>query len=158
MPANAPVHPPLFDERLRVPLRWWLIASAGVAVGGAEIFAGFDWRVAAAVYAVMAGCVALLLIAVGRPRVRVDADGLHAGDRTLPLPDIASATVLDAAETRERLGPGADPAAHVVARGFVRESVLVRPAGGEGAPYWLLSTRHPKRLLAALERAGAVTR
>lgn len=148
---------PEFTERLSVPKRWWLIAFVGVAIGGAEVFAGFTWQVAVIVYTVLGVPVLVLLITMGRAVIRVDADGLHAGGRTLPLADIAAARPLDARETRHRAGPGADPAAHTVTRGFIRESVLIRPSGDDPTPYWLVSTRHPDRLVAALARAGAVT-
>jgi hypothetical protein len=147
----------LFTETLRVPLRWWLIALAGVAIGGAEVFGGFDWHVAVVVYAVLAVPTTALLLGIGHLTIRVDEAGLHAGGRLLAAAEIASARALSSGETRHRLGPGGDPAAHVVTRGYIRESVLVRPAGPPHAPYWLVSTRDPQRLLAALARAGAVT-
>jgi hypothetical protein len=65
--------------------------------------------------------------------------------------------VLDARETRHRLGPGGDPAAYTVARGFIRESVLVRPADPDAPPYWLVSTRDADQLVEVLARAGTVT-
>jgi hypothetical protein len=157
MPASAVRNASLYEETLRVPVRWWLIALVGVAVGGAEVFAGFDWHIALIVYAALGVPVLVLLLGMGHTKVQVDHAGLHAGGRTLAASDIGSAMALDARETRHRLGPGADPAAHIVSRGFIRESVLVRAAGTSDTPYWLVSTRHPDRLLAALSRAGAVT-
>ena len=135
-----------------MPVRWWLIAAAGVAVGAAEIFAGFNWQVALIVYAALALPVTALLLAMGSTTIRVDADGLHAGGRTLPLAEMSAAAVLDADETRRWLGPGADPAAHVVARGFVRRAVLIRLVDPATAPYWLVSSRRPDELLTALVR------
>ncbi|HEU5034115.1 MAG TPA: DUF3093 domain-containing protein [Mycobacteriales bacterium] len=158
MPPDTAADAALFAERLKVPVRWWLIAAVGVAIGGAEVFAGFTWEVAVTVYAALAVPVATLLIVIGRARVWVDAAGLHAGGRTLPLEEIASVTALSAATTRHRLGPGADPAAHVLTRGYVPAAVLVRPVHPQPAPYWLVSTRHPERLVAVLARAGALTR
>lgn len=133
-----------------MPVRWWLIATVGVAIGGAEVFGGFHWKVAAIVYAVLALPTLALLLATGHVTVTVDADGLHGGGRTLPADAVSAVRRADATETRRLLGPGADPAAHVVARGYVRESVLVRPGDGS-APYWLVSSRRPDDLVAALE-------
>jgi hypothetical protein len=152
MPPNPARNAPIYAERLSVPGRWWLIATAGVAVGGAEVWAGFSWRVIAVVYAAMAIPVAALLWKIGSTTVTVDADGLHAGGRTLALADMSAAAVLDRDETRRWLGPGADPAAHVVARGFVHRALLIRPVEPAGTPYWLVSTRHPEELLAVLTR------
>jgi hypothetical protein len=153
MPADTGAHAPLFAERLHVPRRWWLIALAGVAVGGAEVFAGFDWRVAVVVYLALGVPVVALLVGMGRTRIVVDDDGLHAGGRTLPPEEIAGATVLDARQSRLRVGPQADPRAHVVARGFVKQSVEVAPLDDHEVPYWLLSTRRPAELVDALREA-----
>jgi hypothetical protein len=132
-------------------------APVAVAIGGAEVFAGFTLPVVLTVYLVLGLPTLALLIGMGRETVRVDGEGLHAGGRTLPLTDVASARALGARETRHRLGPGADPRAHVVNKGYIHESVLVRPAGDDATPYWLVSTRHPEQLLAVLSRSGAVT-
>lgn len=158
MPAETGVHAPLFTERLSVPRRWWPIAIVGVAVAGAEVFGGFPWWVAVAVYVGLSVPVLSLLLSMGRTTVVVDARGLHAGDRTLEATDIAGATVLDAAQTRLRLGPRADPRAHVVARGFVKSAVEVAPIDDHTVPYWLVSTRRPADLVEALREAVRLAR
>jgi hypothetical protein len=152
MPPNAARNAPIYAERLSVPVRWWLITAAGVVVAGAELAPGFDWWVAVAIFAALAVLMTALLLKIGGPAVRVDAEGLHAGGQTLAPDEMAAAAVLDADETRRWLGPGADPAAHLVARGYIRQSVLVRPVDPATVPYWLVSTRHPEQLLAALTR------
>jgi hypothetical protein len=143
----------LFRERLRVPARWWAIATAGVAVGGAEVFAGFDWRVAVLVYLGLGIPTVALLLATGHLTVVVDGAGLHGAGRTLPTGSMTGIRPLDPAETRRFLGPGADRAAHMVARGYVKEAVVVRTNRGEPEPYWLVSSRRPDDLVAALEQA-----
>lgn len=154
MPPNQARNAPKYTERLSVPVRWWFIAAVGVTVGGAEVWAGFNWHVAALVYAAMALPMLALLWKMGSTTVVVDARGLHAGGRTLPAEQMSAAAVLDRSETRQWLGPGADPSAYVVARGFVHQSVLIRPVDPGETPYWLVSTRHPQELLAALTRDG----
>ena len=158
MPADRPIHPPLFAERLSVPGRWWPIALVGVAVAGAEVFGGFPWWVAVATYAVLGIPVFVLLLGMGRTTLVVDEAGLHAGGRTLSSNDMAGATVLDAQQTRLRLGPGADPHAHVVARGFIKTSVEVAPIDESEVPYWLVSTRRADDLVEALREAVRLTR
>jgi Protein of unknown function (DUF3093) len=158
MPANRPVHPPLFAERLSVPGRWWPIAIVGVAVAGAEVFGGFPWWVAVVTYAGLGVPVLVLLVGMGRTTVGVDAAGLHAGGRTLAATDMAGATVLDGPQTRLRLGPRADPRAHVVARGFIKSSVEVAPIDEREVPYWLVSTRRPDELVDALREAVRLAR
>jgi hypothetical protein len=143
----------LFVERLSVPKRWWPIAVVGVAVAGAEVFGGFGWRVAVIVYAALALPTLALLLSMGWTRIVVDDAGLHAGGRTLEPEAMAGATVLDAQQTRLRLGPRADPHAHVVARGFVKQSVEVAMIDERAEPYWLVSTRRPDELVAALRES-----
>ena len=153
MPAQTTIHAPLFVERLSIPRRWWPIAFAGVLVAGAEVFGGFPWWVAVAVYAGLGLPVLVLLLGMGRTTVRVDEDGLHAGGKTLPATNIAAAIVLDAQQTRLRLGPSADPRAHVVARGFIKQSVEIAPVDEREVPYWLVSTRRADELVEALRAA-----
>jgi hypothetical protein len=153
MPPTPAGNAPFFLERLHVPWRWWAIALVGVAVGGAEVFGGFDWRVAAVVYAVLGIPTLVLLVGLSRTKVTVDADGLHAGGRTLPLDEVTAARTLDARETRHMLGPGGHPAGHVAGRGYVKTAVLIRPADDATTPYWLVTTRRPDELVTVLERA-----
>jgi hypothetical protein len=153
MPPAPAANAPFFAERLKVPRRWWAIATVGVAIGGAEVFGGFDWRVAAVVYAVLGIPTLVLLIGLSRTSITVDADGLHAGGRTLPLSEVTAARTLDARETRYMLGPGGHPAGHVAGRGYVKTAVLVRPADDATTPYWLITTRRPDELVTVLERA-----
>jgi hypothetical protein len=158
MPADAPIHPPLFAERLSVPGRWWPIAFVGVVVAGAEVFGGFPWWVAVITYAALGIPVLALLLGMGRATVVVDVTGLRAGSRTLAATDMAGATVLDAAHTRLRLGPRADPRAHIVTRGFIKQSVEVAPVEDSEVPYWLVSTRRPDELVDALREAVRLAR
>jgi Protein of unknown function (DUF3093) len=60
---------------------------------------------------------------------------------------------LDREQTRSRLGPQADPAAHHVVRGWIGPSVMVRLANPDPVPYWVVSTRRPTELAAAITAA-----
>jgi DUF3093 family protein len=153
MPAEDGRNAVLYSERLSLPLSWWVITAVIVLVGGAELWAGFNWRIALLVYLVLGGGAYALLRAMGRGQITLDAEGLHAGGRTLPLDDVAAARVLERQETRLRLGPGGDPRAHVVMRGWLKESVEVTPLHDAEVPYWLLSTRRADELVTALRSA-----
>lgn len=153
MPPTPAGNATFFAERLKVPWSWWAIAFVGVAVGGAEVFAGFDWHVAAVVYAVLGIPTLALLIGLSRTLITVDANGVHAGGKTLPLDEVTAARALDAQETRHILGPGGHPSGHVAGRGYVKTAVLIRPADAATTPYWLVTTRRPEELVRVLERA-----
>ena len=152
MPAQEESHP-LFAERLSLPWHWWVVATVGVAVGGAEVFAGLPWWAAVIVYAALGLPVLALLIGMGRARVWVDDTGVHAGRDTLPLADIAAVTVLDALATRARIGPAADPRARTMTRGWVKTAVELTPLDDVAVPYWLVSTRRPEELADAVRTA-----
>jgi hypothetical protein len=154
MPGNGVAHALLFRERLYVPLRWWVIATFGVGIGGAEVFAGFDWHLVVVVYLTLALPTAAILLATGHLTVTVDAAGLHERGRTLAFDQILEVQQLDHDKTRHLLGPGSDRTAHLVARGYVPESVAIRTTDDTGVPYWLVSSRRPAELVAAL-RSGA---
>lgn len=153
MPGNGGTHAPLFRERLYVPFRWWVIATFGVAIGGAEVFAGFHWEIALIVYAVLAIPTAAILLATGHLTVTVDGAGLHERGRTLPVEQMIEVKQVDREQTRRLLGPGGDRTAHLVARSYVAESVAIRTPEDSGAPYWLVSSRRPNDLIAALAQA-----
>src|SRR6478609_2592932 len=110
--------------------------------------------VAVPALAAMLGIVLLPLspvaAAVGAALGLVAAE-LHAGDAHVPVALLRAPRALDADETRHELGPGLDARAHVCLRGWVRTAVRVElddPA--DPTPYWVVSTRRPAELVAAL--------
>src|SRR3954464_3617086 len=107
MPGKGEPHAPFFRERLFVPFRWWVIATVGVAIGGAEVFAGFDWHIIVLVYAALGLPTAGILLATSHLTVVVDAAGLHERGNTLPPAQMTAVRRLDPAETKRMLGPGA---------------------------------------------------
>jgi hypothetical protein len=150
MPPNGVANAPAFRERLYVPLRWWVIATVGVAIGGAEVFAGFNWQLVVIVYLALGLPTAAILLAVGRVTVTVDDSGLHERGRTLRFDQMLEVQQLDRDQTRRQLGPGGDRTAHLVARSYVPESVAIRTTPDTGVPYWLVSSRRRADLVAAL--------
>jgi len=71
----------------------------------------------------------------------------------LPLTAITEVVALGERQSTRLRGPRADPAAHLYSRPYLKESVYVAvdPAAS-AAPYWLIGTRHPAKLAAAIER------
>ena len=149
-----PSPPPVYVERLSIRARWWAVVLTIALFGSTELFAGFSGRVVAVVVTAVVVPTAVLLALAGRTTLRVDAEGVSAGGQTMRFDDMDSVQSLDAQETRLLLGPQADPAARLVIRGYIRESVLLRPADPEPVPYWLVSTRHPQQVIDAVERAA----
>jgi Protein of unknown function (DUF3093) len=74
----------------------------------------------------------------------------------LPLATAGEVRPLDQAQTRVMRGPRANPAAYVLIRPYLRESVYVEVIGADARwPYLLIGTRHPASLADAIERSRA---
>jgi hypothetical protein len=152
-----PAPPPLYVERLSIRARWWLVVLAIALFGSSELFAGFNGRVIALVLAAVLVPTIVLLALAGRTVLRVDPAGIHVGGATMSYDEMGSVEALDARATRLVLGPQADPAARLFVRGYIREAVLIRPVDAAGVPYWLVSTRRPQQVIAAVEQAARAT-
>lgn len=143
-----------YAERLTVPLRWWvqgtmLIATFWLAVVVAMPPAA-AWVVSGIALAVLTGG----LLWYGAPRVVVDGGEFRAGRAHIPTTLIGRVEQLGHHDTRRVMGPDADARAYLCTRPYLKRSVkveIIDPV--DPAPYWLVSTRHPDRLAAAL-RAG----
>jgi hypothetical protein len=147
-----------FRERLHVPVVWWLLAG-GLALSVLLAFgisAGPVWGVvtAAAVLAVAAA-----IFAQSAVRIEVDDAMIRIGRARIEHRYIAGAVSLDAEQTRRRAGVEADARAHLVLRPYVGTAVEITlddPA--DPVPYWLVSSRRPQALAAALSAAAPALR
>lgn len=153
--------PSRYAERLALP--WWLalLTLAGAAVLAAEIHMGAPGVRSWLPYAVVLPLAAVGVWWLGRIRIAVepgpDGPELRVDDARLPVRFIADVVPLDTSGKRELLGPLAHPLAFVVQRpwvGGVVQVVLDDPA--DPTPYWVVSTRFPERLAAALLAARGV--
>ena len=144
-----------YSERLYVPLRWWvqatmLLASLWLAFVVA-MPAWAAWSATGVVLALTFGLMAWF----GSARVAVRDGTLYAGPAHISLDLLGPAEPLDAEETRRVHGVDADARAFLLTRPYLKRSVKVAvedPA--DRTPYWLLSTRHPRELAAALSAGG----
>jgi Protein of unknown function (DUF3093) len=145
-----------YRERLRVPLAWWLLAVPTVLILGATLYAGLaePWPVIV-MTGLTAGCVAFL-VTLGLATVEIRDGALRAGKAVLPLTAVSEVVSLDEKQTMRLRGPRADPAAHLYSRPYLKQSVYLAVAASQpsagSTPYWLIGTRHPAELAAAIER------
>lgn len=141
---------PVYEERLGAHWVGWVFsvvvcATIGVAYGH---FTGTFWGW---VTFVVCQVVAVLVLLANSPLLRVDERVLRAGRARLPRGCIGRVRVLDADAAARLRGPEADPRAYQCTRSWFPLAVAVEvldPA--DPHPYWLVSTRHPDRLLTAL--------
>jgi hypothetical protein len=97
-------------------------------------------------------CVVLLVI--GSPRIEVTDAMLVAGRARLPLPNIGDARGFTGTEATQQRGPKLDARAWLVIRGWISPVVKIDVNdASDPTPYWLVSTRHPADLVAALAQA-----
>jgi hypothetical protein len=103
------------------------------------------------------GCVILLI--VGSPVIQVTATELIAGRARLPLEFVGAVEGYTGDDGRHQLGPGLDARAHLLIRGWVGPVARIEVTDErDPVPYWLVSTRTPDKLAAAItsaRKAGA---
>jgi Protein of unknown function (DUF3093) len=149
----------VYHERLWVPVSWWLLGLAVIVLLGAELAAGFSYLVTWAIFAVLAGGYVAMFACWGLARVEVAGGELRAGKERLPLAAAGQVSALDRAQTRAINGPRADPAAFRQMRPYLRQAVYVEVTDpGIATPYWLVATRHPGELAAAIDRRRPAAR
>ncbi|MCW2787543.1 MAG: hypothetical protein JWP74_4060 [Marmoricola sp.] len=143
--------PAAYSEHLHVPLRWWVQATMFLAT----VWLAFI--VALPAWIAWAGTLAILALVyglfgwIGSARVEVRDGSLYAGAARIELVHLGAADALDKDETRRVHGVDANARAFLLTRPYLSRSVRVAiedPA--DPTPYWLISTRHPRRLAAAL--------
>jgi hypothetical protein len=144
---------PRFDERLSVPL-WWYLPVLGVAVLlGAEVHMGYPGIRSWIGYAITVPLFLGALFWLGRIRVRVVDGELRAGEATLPLRYVGHVDVVAPEGKQVALGPELDPAAHLLHRAWIGPVVRIEVTDPDDpTPYWILSVRDADGLVAALGR------
>ncbi|WP_308294205.1 DUF3093 domain-containing protein [Streptomyces sp. ST2-7A] len=150
--ANRPSRPPRpYEERLTVPRTWWLIALMGAALTGVTLVPLGPVPALIGTTAALVGC-GMALSAYGSARIRVAGGTLLAGRARVPLSALGAARPLDEAEAVAWRTHRADARAFMLLRAYVPEAVRVEVVDPDDpTPYLYLSTRNPRRLVAALE-------
>lgn len=157
----------VYRERMWIPWWWWPIALALTALFGYEL--GLAIRSVSAWILMLAVLpVAVLvclwigrrqLVITHRPGTDPDApEGtLHVVGRAhLPLSVIARTVAVPTSARQAALGRQLDPEAFVAQHGWIRPLVLiVLDDPDDPTPYWLIATRNPAQVIAALGSARA---
>lgn len=148
-----------YRERLSVPWWWWLPGFGLAGLIAYEVDMGIDALPDWVPFAVLLPVAAVVLVWFGRTEVRVlggpgESGGdveLWVGAAHLPMSVVSRRALVPRTAKSAALGRQLDPAAYVVHRAWVGPMVLlVLDDPDDPTPYWLVSTRHPERVLAAL--------
>ncbi|MGC0363749.1 hypothetical protein ABH922_001733 [Rhodococcus sp. 27YEA15] len=159
-PDTAPtdsVSSTLYSERLWLPVWWWIAGLAVAALLAAEVHMGRPGLVSFLAYVVLLPIPIWVSFWLSRMRVGViETNGvkeLHVGRAHIPVDLISRAAEVPASAKSAAMGRQLDPTAFVQHRPWVKTMVLVVLDDPEDpTPYWLISTRRPAALLAALNR------
>jgi hypothetical protein len=144
-----------FAERLSVPLRWWVQGTMLVATLWLALVVAVPLTVAWTVTGLALALMVALFVSYGGARISVDGEVLRAGRAHISTDHVGAVTALDADAMRLQAGRDADARAFLLLRPYLKRGVRVDLTDpSDPAPYWLISSRRPDRLAAALAKAG----
>ena len=147
----------LFRERLTVPSIWWLLAglfalSVLIAVGA---YLGPVWGIGTGLATMLVAAAIFVSAAIV---ISIDAREIQIGRARIEHAYISSGQALTAEQARQRAGVEADARAHLVLRPYIKTAVeITLDDPDDPVPYWLVSTRRPQQLAAALREAASST-
>ena len=140
-----------YRERLTAPASWWLAALVFAAAWGWIMLVATNWPIAIVTTAIVAGPGLYVVWRYGSLLIAVDADGLQVGRASIDRAHIGAVEPLHRADYRLKLGTEADARAYLVTRPYIDRGVLIPLADdSDPTPYWLVSSRRPDALAAAL--------
>jgi hypothetical protein len=143
---------PSFRERLYVPWYHWPLPLLAAGLLAAEVDMGYPGIRGWLPYLVTFPLTLLLLWRFGAAKVEVRDGELWVGEAHLPLEYAGETQIIPVNLKRKVLGPAFDPAAFALHRSWVGPMVWIHVTDeNDPTPYWLISTRHPDRLVAAIE-------
>lgn len=146
-----------YRERLSPSL--WLVASAAVtAPMAALVFTPLDATLALIIGAAVGIAVVAIMI-LGSPVVEIRDGWLHAGRAHIDAIYLGDVEALTGEDARTARGTGLHPRSWHLIRGGIDGIVVVTVTDPDDpAPSWVISSRTPDRLAAAITRAGAMQR
>jgi len=141
----------IYHERLW-PAPWLFVSTALVIPASLLVFLPINLFVGIGVAAVLyLGCVGLLILAA--PVIAVTDGEFIAGRARIPLSALGAVTAFSGEEARLERGPRLDARAWLLIRGWVDPVVRVTLEDlNDPTPYWLVSTRRPTDVIAAIDR------
>lgn len=145
-----------YDERLSVPLRWWALATMFLATFLLAFLVATPLWLALSATGALTGLLVMVFVSYGAARLSVRDEVFTAGRARIEVRHLGRPVALSTTDSRRVAGVDADARAYLLLRPYLERAVqvpLTDPA--DPTPYWLVATRHPDRLVAALEAAAA---
>ncbi len=144
----------IYRERLWASA-WVFISTALVIPASLLVFLPINFGVGVIVAIVLyAGCVAILIAT--SPTIEVTTEQFVAGRARLPVAFIGAVEGFRGNDATLERGQRLDARAWLLIRGWVGPVVRVDVLdAGDPTPYWVVSTRHPEDVVAAIATARA---
>ncbi|WP_347757266.1 DUF3093 family protein [Agrococcus sp. ProA11] len=145
---------PSYRERLVPP--WWLLLLLLLIVPASLlVFLPVSIEMGIAVAAVLYGAIALALW-LAAPTIELRDGSLRAGRARIPVSELGTAEALEGADAQAAMRAAWDPADHHVISPWTKSLVRVPVTDpADATPAWLVSSRRPKALAAAIAAAQA---
>jgi hypothetical protein len=148
--------PAVYAERLRTPWWWYVVAGGVAAILAAEFHLADHGIKVWLPYVILVPIAVTIVWWIGRQRVTVQGREIRVREAHLPLSVVESVIALDPRTLRRLVGREGDPMAFVAIRPWIGPGVqIILDDPDDPTPYWVVSTRHPRRLMAAMERASS---
>lgn len=140
-----------YREVIRAP--WWMYASAVLLVAFfCFTFSAVVGGPAALVVFVLLSALALWLVEKRRLVLTVDSTAFGIGEILMSREEIIDAVALSPQALRDVAGRDADARATLVLRNMSTKEGVKVDTRSASTPYWLVSSRHPEQLCAALNQ------
>lgn len=156
MAEQAPGTGPIaYRESLRTPWWWYLAALFVAGLLAAEFrIAGLGLTVWIP-FGTLLPLSAVIVWWMGHSKLEIIGGELRIRGAHLPLDAITGVVALDARTLRRVVGREGDPAAFVQIRPWIGPGVQVwLDDPDDPTPYWIVSSRHPDRVVALLRSAS----
>ena len=148
-PNSTPSDAVLYNEKLW-PNVWIWLGSAGLSGAGILVFAPISLAAGITAAVVLFVIIAVLLV-LSTPAITVTGSTLRVGRATIERRFVGSASAFRGTEATAERGTRLNGLAFLCIRGWIDPVVRMEITDpSDRTPYWLTSTRHPDRLLAAL--------
>lgn len=145
---------PAAHRETLLPGPWAWVAALGVAATLGLVFLPSLGPVVAFTTAAAAMVGAAVGLWLTSARIEVRDGELRAGRAQMPVRFVGRVKAVTPERMRALRGPEADARAYLCQRSWVPGGVVIEVVDpADPTPYWLVSSRTPQRLAAALERA-----
>lgn len=142
----------LYRERLWASV-WLFVSTALVIPAGILVFLPINLAVGVLVGVVLYAAVVFALVATS-PTVEITTEAFIAGRASLPMRYVGQVSGFLAEDASLERGQRLDARAWLMIRGWVSPVVTVAVTDPEDpTPYWLVSTRRPEAVVAAVAEA-----